>query len=181
MLNLYLPGFSAGNEEFLAKYTKKLRKLGYQVYGRRWDHWGAAEDTEFDAAAEAEKIWPVLRGFKQNMGVVAKSIGTLVAAKLIVQHKIDPQYLVLMGIPLKSDDQEQIAELIAAFKGLTCPITVINNAGDPVAGLATVEVIAKAIGAKLDVQPRDDHKYDYLDELLALIKPYNESDGKEDN
>jgi TPP-dependent indolepyruvate ferredoxin oxidoreductase alpha subunit len=170
MLNVYLPGKSPENQPFVYRFTKKMKKLDWPFYSRKWRNW-LEEDAEFDLELETENTFKMLKLFKKKgLGIIAKSIGAVIMIKIFEQYKFDLEYLVLMGIP-KSVSDEELEELINYYADKTI---IIQNNPDPISDTERIKGLTESIGIqKLVIKESDDHVYEYREELLEIMREYN--------
>lgn len=186
MLNLYLPGYSQKNREVLEKLTKKLQKLGWTSYGRHWPHWLTGdENADFDQLAEVENIVKLAQATKtKELGVTAKSIGTIVAFYLAAtQPQLKLRYLLLTGIPIGSlrELPSEIKEkFVARLKEENFPVKVLQNSADPYGPAAEVAAELKSFGItqgeipnfEFTTLPGEDHVYADVLSYVEFIRPY---------
>lgn len=166
---IFLPGFSNYNKKW-AEETKKEIENEIDLTIHEWPHWQTGEAKEGWIDNEADKIVKEVGGEKVN--VLAKSVGTLVAVK-ILNKKLDLiNKIVLCGIPLKSlkeSDKENYDVLgkISAEK-----ILVIQNENDMLGGFEEVNKMIKKINSNILVisKPKDDHDYPYADDFKNFLK-----------
>lgn len=176
MFVLILPGYSTKNKPEAYNISEALEAAGHQTLVYEWPHW---EDVrlQFRPEFEVVDIYNKIEKMKkdQRIAIVAKSIGTYVAVLFLQKYpEIDPQRIVLLGLPLTSLDKQErsiYAEIIAKFPGR---VSVIQNQHDP---HGSSEEAAELLGEYknlLQVMPgRDDHRYDYPQEVERLLRMQN--------
>lgn len=176
MFVLILPGYSTKNKPEAYNISEVLEAAGHQTLVYEWPHW---EDVrlqlrpDFELPTIRSRIEEVAR--QPELAIVAKSIGTFVAMLLLQKYSdIDPQKIILLGFPLTSlDEQERkiYPEMIARFKDRT---HILQNEHDPHGGSEEVKALLGEHQALLQVMPgRDDHRYDYPQEVEQLLRMQN--------
>jgi hypothetical protein len=173
MLNVYLPGYSLSNQPFVYRFTKKMKKLDWDFYSRKWQHW-LDVDSEFSAEKEAELSIQMLDMFDKKgvgIGIIAKSIGVKVMCEIFRKRQYTLKYLILMGIPGNIVETGSLQELITNYAD---KIIIFQNNKDPVNDIDSIRHLASknAINEYIEIES-DDHKYEYRQELIKLIKPFN--------
>lgn len=166
MITFILPGYSVGNKDWAADVAKNL-KLEGQIRPVFWDHWDDP-DKHFKPKEKARLIAGLARGQKVN--IIAKSVGTLVAAYIIELIPGQINKVILCGIPTVSE--ERLAVFQNAYKEID-PAHVIcyQNEGDPFAKPLEVEKFLKKVNSKIEVvsKPRSDHDYPYFEDFNGFL------------
>lgn len=161
MITFILPGFSVDNKLWLEKCAESIETKGYTrpIY---WDHWDDP-DQKFDAKEKADLISRHSKGDKIN--IIAKSIGSLVAAYIIEQIPTQINKVVICGIPLNDIKESEKESIKKALEGLDSKkLICFQNADDPHGSYQevkdflpeTVEIVSK---------DRNDHDYPYYSEF----------------
>lgn len=197
MVNIYLPGNSIRNLNFTEKFAKKLtKKFNWNVYARRWNHWfnNSNEDEEksqdINFELEVSQTVKILKNFKKNFGIVAKSIGILVGLESIIISGYTPKYLILMGLPLKESNSDSFEMVINSLfmqleKDNPPDIYLIANDEDPVSNIEVNEYLfnrLKEKASKLNIETQleliikkeKSHTYEYFEDLVILLERYNQ-------
>src|SRR3989338_7613047 len=99
MITLILPGYSAHNKS-CAEDTADSLKIEGQIRPVFWDHW-TDETQKFDPKEKAILAAKHSRGDKVN--IIAKSIGTLVAAHIANEIPNQINKIILCGIPISDN------------------------------------------------------------------------------
>ncbi len=165
MQTLILPGYSETNKEWAYLASEKL-KAGDQIRPIYWEHWTDPEHR-FDASEKALLISRHTRG--EPINIIAKSIGSLVAALIIAQIPDQVNKVVVCGIPLSDisdEDKETIRKSLAGLKPEN--LVVFQNENDPHGNYAEArEFLPKSI--KVVSKPRDDHDYPFFEEFNSFL------------
>jgi len=167
MNTLILPGYSSKNKDWAEEIKRRLapKIVSRIIY---WSHWETGQFEEGWIEKEVEKI---LDSEKSQINVIAKSIGTIVAMKIL---KLKPQLInkiILCGIPIydfKPGDGKfyQVMESISADN-----ILCLQNENDNHGSFIDVEKFIHAINQKVKIvsKPRSDHDYPYSDDFIKFL------------
>ena len=165
MQTIILPGGSLKNKAWLEETAMALRVDGF-VRPIFWEHW---EDPEqkFDAKKKATLISRHTKGDKVN--IVAKSIGSLVAAYIIQEIPKQINKVIICGIPLHDISEEEKETIKKALVSLDKDALICyQNATDPHASFAEVKKFLPP-GIKLISEPRADHHYPFYSEFNKFL------------
>lgn len=161
MTTLVLPGYSVKNKEWLEETAKNLKVDG-QIRPVYWDHW-EDESQKFNPKEKAIMAARHVRGDKIN--IVAKSIGTLVAALIVKQIPDQIEKVILCGIPtgdLRSDEEVEIIRSIQAKN-----LIVFQNSEDP---HGSYEKIVKMFpNFKVVKKEASNHEYFYFEDFNKYL------------
>ncbi len=137
-----------------------------------YGHWETG-DAMIDLESEIKRVADLAKDFGDYV-VIAKSIGTAVAALAIARGLIAPKHCVFLGFPLDVTAKlPQAAELTAAFKQLP-PIAFVHNENDPVGSAEAVREYLLAntpADYTLTVTPGDTHDYVDFEQIIQLALP----------
>lgn len=157
-----LPGRNLETEAWMRDLLASL-DLGASetIHYRHWDE-GGEPDVPFEAGR--------LEGHGAEL-VVAKSMGTLVAASAYEAGRIAPAGTVLIGVPV----QHLAPEIHERFRRFAdhVPTLFIQQTDDFTGTHRALDAIvgACACGQCVEV-PGEDHVYENLAELVGIIKPW---------
>lgn len=160
-----LNGYSTKNIEDGELISKFLTDKGLKVYNHRWSHWDNPE-TYMDFEVEIDRIFKEING--EEFIVVAKSIGSVVAATLISQYNLLPKKILLMGLPGLEELYDRTYAYNKAFSNREIPITIIQNNQDPVGGPNNFSKMLK-FKYELIVTEGDTHRYVYPGKIFEII------------
>lgn len=166
MQTVILPGYSSHNREWADLTANKIVVEGI-VRAIFWDHW-TDPDQLFYPKEKAALIYRHAKGDKLN--IVAKSIGTLVAAYIIGDVPDQVNKVILCGIPLHDiSDEEKNTILENLNKLKTTQIVCFQNESDPHGSFKEVrEFLPESI--KVESKPSSDHEYPYFFDFNSFLK-----------
>ncbi|KKR27996.1 MAG: hypothetical protein UT61_C0060G0009 [Candidatus Woesebacteria bacterium GW2011_GWA1_39_8] len=177
MVTFILPGYSAKNRQWAEEVVKEL-ELDGQIRPIFWDHWENPEKL-FKPKEKARLIAGL--AVKNQVNIIAKSVGTLVAAYIIEAISEQINKVILCGIPTVSDERLRIFQ--KTYKNVK-PENVIcyQNEGDPFATPAEVKKfmekvyphnqnVGVGINPKIKIvsMPGNDHYYPYYEEFQKFL------------
>jgi len=165
MITFILPGYSLKNKEWLEECAMSLKVEGF-IRPIFWEHW-EDPDIEFKPKEKASLIARHAKGDKIN--IIAKSIGSLVAAYIIEQIPEQINKVIICGIPLTDIKGKEM--MIKKVLGRLDPENLIcfQNENDPLGSFAEVRKFLP-LGVKLISEPRSDHHYPYYTEFNKFLK-----------
>lgn len=168
MVTMILPGGSVHNKEWLEETAKTINVEG-EIRAIYWDHWSEPE-KKFDAKEKARLINDIAG--VRSTDIIAKSIGTLVAAYMILKSPDKIRKVILCGIPLNdlSESDKEIIKL--AFKLIPVKnIICFQNDEDPHGGTDQLNGLLSGLDAKIEIvsKSRGDHEYPYVDEFKKFL------------
>jgi pimeloyl-ACP methyl ester carboxylesterase len=170
MITLILPGFSFKNKAWTQEAQKKLAPhLPVKIIS--WPHWQTGQPEKNWLEKEAQKIIKDAQGHQQ-INILAKSIGTIVAMVILKSHPQVVNKLLLCGLPLgdlrKGDDQYfQVLKKFPAGK-----ILCLQNENDTHGRFSEAKKFIHLLNPKIKIlsQPRSDHQYPYFSEFIEFLK-----------
>lgn len=180
---ILLGGNSYEHKEWLTYLKKSLKKIfndrdgEYEILSYSYKHWILGDDL-IDFTYEYNQIKKMYSGNKSVI-FIAKSVGTLLAFKLIYDEVINPQYCVFMGVPINwaYDYNFKIDNWSRNFN---IPTLFLQNSQDP-------HYSSDMLKQYLDIQnisnfkyitfKNSTHKYEEFDEInkeiVTFKKEYN--------
>src|SRR3972149_8801942 len=166
MKTIILPGFSVHNKDW-GEDVKSSLDLGQDVIVHNWGHW--TKGGGLALKYELNKIQEEVGAAKFN--ILAKSVGTYVAAKLVAVSRAQIGKRVLCGIPSTSDVRENIyKQVFADFTAAN--IICFQNENDPLASFEEVKKFMRGINPRIEVvkKERSDHQYPYPQDFQDFLK-----------
>lgn len=165
MLHLYLPGYSLKNKLEATNIVEKLTHNSQEVYLHEWLHWQDSS-IEFDLETETEIVISEIKGI-ENFGIIAKSIGTLVALNVLSKLNLKAKYLILLGIPLNI--AQKYPDLYLNLNMYSQKTYSIQNKRDEY-GLRTEvsKFLSKQSFEEYTVDS-DNHRYDYPELVWEIV------------
>ncbi len=165
MITFILPGEAPHNKEWLEECAMSLKVEGF-VRPIFWEHW-TDPDTKFDKKEKAILIARHTKGDKIN--IIAKSIGSLVAAYIIEQIPDQINKVIINGIPLNDIGETAKETIKKAIAGLDKnKVICFQNVNDPHGSFAEVKKFLPG-GVSLVSEPRSDHHYPYYTEFNKFL------------
>lgn len=168
MVTIILPGGSVSNKEWLEETAKKINVEG-EIRPIYWDHWQNPE-KEFNKEEKARLINDIAG--MRVIDVVAKSIGSLVAAYMIQKAPEKIHKVILNGIPLNDIGEEEKEIIKSALKLVPVEnIIVFQNGEDPHGSFDQAKKFLSEVnaGIKIISKERDDHEYPYANEFHDFL------------
>jgi predicted alpha/beta hydrolase family esterase len=166
MLTLILPGYSAKNKLWAEETAKNLKAVEI-VRPLSWDHWEDETQT-FKPKEKADLIVGLIA--KGSANLIAKSVGTLVAAYVVEQIPSKIEKIILCGVPSVSEERLEIFK--KAFSAFP-PDNIIcfQNEGDPFVKPEELTKFMNKVNPKIKVgsMPRRDHHYPYYEEFNKFL------------
>ena len=160
---LGLPGRDSATRDWLRTL---LNEAGFpEARVHDYAHWTTGEpDLGKEVLALPEGPWDL---------VVAKSLGTLVAARAVVAHTLRSEAFVLVGVPIAQLDEQHRVQLRAAFDTESC--LFIQQTDDFTGAFAEVRQFASSLSAAAAAAvDGDDHRYRDVAKLAELISAWNQ-------
>jgi predicted alpha/beta hydrolase family esterase len=160
MITFILPGYSVKNKAWLEETAMGLKVEGF-VRPIFWEHW-TDPDAKFDKKEKASLIARHAKGDKVN--IIAKSIGTLVAALIIKEIPEQINKVILNGICVNDITPKQVEFIKSQIKKLGDKVIIFQNEADPHGTYDQVKDFGKVIS-----KPRSDHNYPYYNEFNKFL------------
>jgi pimeloyl-ACP methyl ester carboxylesterase len=160
MQTLILPGYSKTNKDWVDEIVNNL-KIDGVIRPFYWMHWGD-DSMHFDAQEKADLIVKHIKD--DNINIIAKSIGTLIATKIVAVIPNQIKKVILCGIPkvdLNEADFEFIKTVCLNNKN---KITIIQNISDPHGTFEDVKDLGKIVPKE-----SSDHNYPYFEDFNRIL------------
>lgn len=168
MVTVIIPGYSLHNKEWLEETAQKIDVEG-EIRTIYWDHWSES-GKEFNPKEKA-RIINDIAGLRM-VNIIAKSIGTLVAAYMIQESPEKIRKVIINGIPL-NDISEEDKEVVKSALKLVPPEDIVcyQNEEDPHGDFDQAKNFLSKVDPKVVVitKPRSDHEYFYQDEYRKFL------------
>jgi len=164
---IILPGYSEKNKAW-AEGIKAELEPEIPITVTYWPHWSGEEGKDGWITQEADKI---LQQIKDQVNIISKSVGTLVAAQIVDTDSTKVDKLILCGIPIKNISQEDRDSYKTLQKLLPEKVLVIQNENDHTGSYEQVVAFIQAINPSIRVisKPRDDHEYPYQEDFKEFL------------
>lgn len=168
MITLILPGYSINNKEW-AEETARNLKLGGQIRPVSWDHW-TDPTKKFDKKEKARMLTDVTG--EDEVNIIAKSIGTLVAAYIIKSIYKRINKVIFVGLPMTDLETEDKLLITEALRLLPTPkIMCLQNSNDPHGSFEEAKDFIISINSEIKIYPKDgsDHNYPYYSDFQKFL------------
>jgi pimeloyl-ACP methyl ester carboxylesterase len=166
MQTIILPGFSVTNKDWAYEVQTKL---GADAVVHEWKHWKTGDDSDF---VDEEEIAQILEKIdNQKVNILAKSIGTFIAVRLLERKLIEK--LILCGIPLgflkKNSLHLEAYQSLADFPA--SKVICFQNAQDTAGTYQEIEKFIHEINPSITIvsKPRSDHHYPYFVDFKQFL------------
>lgn len=162
-----LPGFSQANKLWSDQAAEHLKDLG-ECLQISWPHWqtGLVENdwTETEIAKLEHQI-------EKPVNIVAKSIGTYIAAGFVGRHPELIEKIVLCGIPLNDIEDEKAEEYRSLAKLKPSRVLGLQNDNDPHGTYQQVsELMADyLLSYQLIKEHANNHEYLYFEQINTFL------------
>lgn len=159
---LILGGNTSNNLDWIYKFTKEFKKNN-KVKNIKYNHWNTNNLLDFEV--ETNKVINELKEFKEY-SIIAKSVGSIITLKAIKNNLIKPKNLIILGLPLRYIERNEIDinELLNYAKTKT-HIIIIQQKDDPI---GKYEEVTKLISKDIKVISIPGHYHIYGN--VKLIK-----------
>lgn len=163
MQTLILPGYSEHNKNWVDDVAKNLKSV-HIIRPFYWMHW-TDSTSKFNSSEKAELIIKHIKEDKIN--IIAKSIGTLVASKIINQISNKIEKIIFCGIPLTSLSEDDLNIIKSAIQIIDNKFIGFQNISDP---HGSFDEVKSHLGSGI-ILPKDrsDHEYPYFDEFNKFL------------
>lgn len=165
MKTIILPGFSAHNKEWTDALKKSLG-LSHLVESINWEHWKLSGGLKLKK--EIEKIDKIVGKGKFN--IIAKSVGTMVAAKVLTIYKQQVNKVILCGIPTIS--QKRMGLLKNSLEDFNHRnIICFQNSSDPFVSYKELKREINKIDNKIIIVEKvaKNHDYYYSEDFRKFL------------
>ncbi|MFT4244852.1 MAG: hypothetical protein ACMXYB_05355 [Candidatus Woesearchaeota archaeon] len=177
---IILGGNSPSHREWNKSLKESLKNIfntdeEYEILSYSYKHWTQGGDF-IDFAFEYNEIKKM---YSQNESViiVAKSVGTLLAFKLIYDNIILPKFCVFMGVPINWA-YEYNFKIDIWSKRFGVPTLFLQNSQDPFCSSQMLEEyleVQKVSNCKLITFKNSTHKYENFEELSKKITTFKKT------
>lgn len=166
MITFILPGYSVNNKKWADEVAKNLKVEG-EIRPVYWDHWTNPENT-LKPKAKAQDVVDI--AMKEKINIVAKSVGTLIAAYVVGLVPKQINKMILCGIPSVSEKRLAIyRETLGKIQ--PDKVVVLQNTVDPLATFVEVKSFMAKVNPQIKVieKPLHSHDYPYAEDFQELL------------
>jgi pimeloyl-ACP methyl ester carboxylesterase len=169
MVTFILPGSSLHNKKWAEECANEL-KLEHETRPVFWNHWDDPAHV-FDPKEKVRLIVDVARDNQIN--IVAKSVGTLIASNIILEAPDRIQKIIFCGIPindLNEEDKEVYRKALTPLSGEK--IICFQNEDDPHGTYTQIKDFLAKINPKIKITSKSaaDHEYPYYEEFGEFLR-----------
>jgi len=151
-----------------------LEEKGMILKRYNWKHWESGGER-LDIDYELQQLSRMIEG-EEELGFISKSIGTYVLSLLINKFALEPNFVVLMGVPFNTLDEGQRSEYKKAFASKDFPVITIQNKGDELASPDQIlNLLSGVPHLEFRLMEADTHRYNYPAEVFKLIENVSKS------
>lgn len=165
MKTIVLPGFSLHNKDWALEIKKRL-SFKQSVLVHEWRHWQLGGTLR-----PKHEITQILKEIgKDEVNVIAKSVGTMVCIHLLAEIPDQINKIILCGIPSVSEERKNL--FTTSLSGFPeKDIIVFQNTLDPLASFSEVKDFMKDVNPKIKVitKERSDHNYPYFEDFIEFL------------
>lgn len=168
MVTIIIPGYSAYNRQWVESVASGVRSDG-EIRPIYWGHWDDPS-IKFDPKEKAHLLDSV--SGKRVVDIIAKSLGTLVAAYLIEKSPEKIRKVILNGICLNDIGEEEKEVIKNALKKIPKEnILILQNDEDPHGTYDMVKNFLSEFGNDIKIisKHRADHEYFYQDDFDGFL------------
>lgn len=166
MKTIILPGYSEHNRQWAEEIAGQV-KLGHYVLVHNWAHWSGGN---FSLKSELEKIINEIG--KEQINIIAKSVGVFVALNLIPKISSRVGKIILCGIAsVAQEDRKALLETVLSkipVKNILC----FQNENDKYVPFAEAQQFYHSVNPDIRVvsKPRSDHHYPYSEDFQKFLE-----------
>ena len=148
-----------------------------EVYFQHYDHWTNGEEV-IDFDRKVAKLGEVISKGEPGVEyfILAKSYGSILSMRSVVDGVVSPAKCVFFGIPLNMVEEHNVWQgswdNLGAF---SVPTIAFHNADDPVASYSFLTTKLEEVGQnsiKVIKKDGDNHSYSELDQYESEIKEF---------
>ena len=165
MKTIVLPGYSLHNKEWALEIKKSL-SFRQSVLVHQWRHWklGGALRPKYEIGKILKEIG------RDKVNIIAKSVGTMIAMRVLSEIGNRVNKIVLCGIPSVSEERKQLfTASLSAFPAEN--VICFQNIEDPFAAFDEVKKFMSEVNSKIKVikKPGNGHSYPYFEEFAGFL------------
>ncbi len=166
---IVLPGNSLKNRDWAIQVADFL-KPEFETKIIEWEHWKTGVEAGLDPKVEISKVSAAVGN--DRVHIIAKSIGTWIIAQMLPDFKDKIDKMVFVGVPVSdlSGSDKESYQVMADFPA--DKLLIIQNEHDNHGSPDQVSQFLSGINPqiKVEVRPRSDHDYPYLEEFKNFLE-----------
>ena len=165
MKTIILPGYSMHNKDWALEIKNSL-SFKQSVLVHEWRHW------KLEGALRSKyEIGKILKEIaRDEINLIAKSVGTMIAMKVLPEIDGRINKIILCGIPSVSEERKQLfTASLSAFPAEN--VICFQNIEDPFAAFDEVKKFMSEVNSKIKVikKERSDHNYPYFEDFQLFL------------
>ncbi|CAN5290230.1 hypothetical protein BH10PAT1_BH10PAT1_2320 [soil metagenome] len=166
MKTIVLPGYSTKNKEWAENVKKELPGIDIEII--EWQHWSNPQ-IKWNARNEAARI--VEKFGQEKFNVIAKSLGTLVFAKLLSNNYQIVNKAILCGIPINDMDENDKSEYKTFSDLVSENAIVFQNSEDGHGNFESVRRFLSQYNPNIKIveKPGSTHDYPYFEDFKEFL------------
>ncbi len=170
MRYILFPGFSENNKKWGEELKKEFEKFEINLEVMEWDHWDTGREEDFELEHEVDKAMKIIG--KDELTIIAKSIGSLVAVNIVHNMPEKVKRIVIMGVPYSSLSDKAQEAYYSLKKLPASKIKVMQNSQDTHGSFKEVRTFIGNIMPEIETVMllRDDHYYPFNETLMRFVK-----------
>ena len=166
---LLLPGNSKHNKVWIHRVNEALSDIFTFTIVHHYAHWENGEDfIKYDY--EISRVIDECKDIKPDI-IFAKSIGSVLTIKGLAEKSFQPNYCILVGLPLTIILEENLP-IRDWLKGINIPIMIVQNNNDPFGAFTEINKYIDSINNKNVSVVKlygDTHDYNDIKKLKELV------------
>src|SRR6056297_2163552 len=128
---IILPGGSVRNKAWADGAEEAFGSYFDSVHKQYWEHWETGEEN-IDFSVELKKLQVATADFSDDVYVVAKSIGSIVALFAVQEQLINPTACAFFGMPFSVATELMETADWKPLEDLSVPTIAFHNDQDPI-------------------------------------------------
>jgi predicted alpha/beta-hydrolase family hydrolase len=164
---LLLPGQSVANRVWLSEFKEALEAgLNRPIQTVEYPWWNNS-----GLVPNLDQVAASLTAFQPKI-LIAKSVGTLISVKAILQNSIQPDLIVFIGLPLKAMPKDDACLIQQFLQDCNVPILIIQQADDKLGSFAEIQHFFRGRFVEYQEVSGNDHLYDDYSRMTKLISDF---------
>lgn len=165
MTTIILPGYSLHNKDW-ADESAKLLSDSNVFY---WKHWKLNSPISISVSSPPSKFIELIK--EEKINILAKSVGTYVASKIISTYPRKINKVILCGIPITNLLKNDIVYKRAFNSAKSENLIIFQNDKDPLGQGEAVKQIIKNMDFNFEVliNSRSDHNYPFYNDFKKFL------------
>lgn len=156
---LLLPGNSSRHGDWIENLKLAMAPHFQRVETQHYSHWqegGDKADIDYEISVahnKVERLEPYI--------IIAKSIGTVISAKGVVDGRLKPNKLILLGVPINGGIPKDLFS--KWLQEIDVQVVFVQNTNDPLGSFSDVQTAFQGKGSNVSFVELPGEAHDYLD------------------